>query len=67
MTHHVNLAARFSDRVIVMERGGIAAQGTPSEVLRREVLEPVFEWPVAVEQWRGVPQFVPLKRDEPRE
>jgi iron complex transport system ATP-binding protein len=67
VTHHVNLAARFSDRVIVMDRGGIAAQGTPAEVLRRDVLERVFAWPVAVVQWRGVPQFVPLKREEPRE
>jgi iron complex transport system ATP-binding protein len=67
VTHHVNLAARFGDRVIVMEDGAIAAQGTPPEVLRREVLERVFAWPVEVEQWRGVPQFVPLKREEREE
>jgi len=64
VTHHVNLAARFGDRVIVMQDGAIAAQGTPAEVLRRDVLERVFGWPVQVEQWRGVPQFVPLKREE---
>lgn len=64
VTHHVNLAARFGDRVIVMEEGAIAAQGTPAGVLRREVLERVFAWPVEVKQWRGVPQFVPLKREE---
>jgi iron complex transport system ATP-binding protein len=67
VTHHVNLAARFGDRVIVMADGGIAAQGAPPEVLRRDILERVFAWPVEVEQWRGVPQFVPLKREERKE
>jgi hypothetical protein len=33
-------------------------------VIRREVLEPVFGWPVEVTAWRGVPQFIPLKQSE---
>lgn len=64
VTHHVNLAARYVDRMLVMDRGRARALGGPSQVLTREVLEGVFGWPVAMTQWRGVPQFVPLKSGE---
>jgi iron complex transport system ATP-binding protein len=64
ITHHLNLAARFVDRIILLDRGRVAASGTPVDVVRRAILEPVFGWPLAVTDWRGVPQFVPLKREE---
>ena len=38
ITHHLNLAARFADRMILLDRGRIAAEGTPGEVLRRDIL-----------------------------
>ena len=66
VTHHVNLAARFVDRMVVMNDGRTEASGTPGEVITREVLERVFGWPVEVDMWRGVPQFVPLKSGESR-
>ncbi len=65
ITHHVNLAARFVDRVVVMNRGIAEAIGPPSQVVTREVLESVFRWPVEIHSWRGAPQFVPLKSDAP--
>lgn len=64
VTHQVNLAARFVDRVVVMDRGAVRAAGPPSTALTREVLEQVFGWPVEVGSWRGAPQFVPLRRSE---
>ncbi len=64
VTHHVNLAARFAHRVVVMDGGAACAQGPPQDVLRREVLEQVFGWPVEVSTWRGAPQFVPLRTGE---
>lgn len=60
VTHHVNLAARFADRIVVMDRGRARAVGEPPAVLTREILEEVFGWPVEVTMWRGAPQFVPL-------
>jgi iron complex transport system ATP-binding protein len=60
VTHHVNLAARFVDRLVVLHQGHVAAAGTAGEVLRREVIEQVFAWPVAITEWDGVPQVVPL-------
>lgn len=64
VTHHLNLAARYADRVLVLHRGRVAAVGAAAEVIRREVLEPVFGWPVDVARWRDTPQFTPLKRSE---
>ncbi len=64
VTHHVNLAARYMDRVVVMDRGRARAVGPPAEVLTREVVETVFRWPVAVEWWRGRPQIVPVRPGE---
>jgi iron complex transport system ATP-binding protein len=60
----VNLAARFVDRMVVMNGGRTEASGTPGEVITRDVLERVFGWPVEVDMWRGIPQFVPLKSGE---
>jgi iron complex transport system ATP-binding protein len=42
VTHDLNLAMRFSDRVIVMENGRIAAQGPPSEALAPNLIDRVF-------------------------
>ncbi len=64
VTHHLNLAARYADRLIVLHRGRVAAAGVPQRVILRDVLEPVFGWPLAVTRWREIPQFVPLKRNE---
>ncbi len=42
VTHDLNLALRFSDRVIVMENGKIAAHGPPQEALAPTVIDRVF-------------------------
>jgi ABC-type cobalamin/Fe3+-siderophores transport system ATPase subunit len=62
VTHNVNLAARFVDRVMVLDHGTARSVGVPGEVLRRELLEEIFEWPVEVRTWQGVPQFIPLRK-----
>lgn len=64
VTHHVNMAARFVDRLIIMSDGAVRASGPPNEVLTRDVVEEVFEWPVEIEDRRGIPQVVPLRRNE---
>ncbi|MFC9789788.1 ABC transporter ATP-binding protein [Rhodococcus sp. NPDC127528] len=40
--HDLNLAIRYSDRLVVMSEGAIVAQGTPSEVISPELLLDVF-------------------------
>ena len=68
ITHQLNLAARFADRLILLDRGRTVAEGRPPEVLREDVVSAVFDWPVAVTAWcDGAPQVVPLRRAEAAE
>ncbi|HEX5817229.1 MAG TPA: ABC transporter ATP-binding protein [Gemmatimonadales bacterium] len=65
ITHRLNLAARYADRLVLLHRGRVVAEGTPTGVLVRERLSDVFEWPVAVTTWcDGAPQVVPLRPGE---
>jgi iron complex transport system ATP-binding protein len=65
ITHQLNLAARFADRVVLLSDGAVVASGRPAEVLTAARLSEVFSWPVAVTTWcDGSPQVVPLR---PRE
>ena len=66
ITHHLNLAARFAHRIVLLSRGELVAEGTPAEVLKRETLTRTFEWPLAVTSWRdGSPQVVPIRPSDP--
>ncbi len=42
VTHDLNLALQFSDRVMVLHHGRIAADGGPSDVLDPDLIENVF-------------------------
>ena len=67
ITHHVNLAARFADRVLLLSRGIAAGLGPAREVLSRETVERVFEWPVAIQPFDDRPQMIPLRRELPKD
>jgi iron complex transport system ATP-binding protein len=68
ITHHLNLAARFADRMVLLNGGEVVAEGAPVEVMKQQVLRRVFEWPVAVTTWcDGSPQVVPLRPNEVQE
>ena len=49
VTHELNLAAEFSDRIVLLQKGKCLRVGTPAEVYQRELLEEVFEAPLEVE------------------
>ncbi len=67
ITHHLNLAARFAHRIILLDRGAVVAEGTPAAVLNQVTLSRVFAWPVAVTTWvDGSPQVVPLRPSDPQ-
>jgi iron complex transport system ATP-binding protein len=42
VTHDLNLALQFSDRVLLLEDGRVAGNGPPGEVLQPRVIERVF-------------------------
>ncbi len=66
VTHNLNLAARYADRLVLMREGRVAAAGTPADVLTAERVSRVYGWPVEVVPFhhgRGphaAPQVVPL-------
>ncbi len=64
ITHHLSLAARFAHRILLLDEGRVAAEGTPAEVMRAETLERVYRWPIAVhpDPETGTPRITPLSR-----
>lgn len=62
--HDLNLAARYSDRLIAMRAGRIVAEGTPSEVVTEEIVEEVFgiACRVVADPVSGTPLVVPIGR-----
>ncbi|MBZ5694095.1 MAG: ABC transporter ATP-binding protein [Acidobacteriia bacterium] len=53
VTHELNLAAEFCDRIVLLHKGKCLRVGTPAEVYEREMLEEVFEAPLEVEMRAG--------------
>jgi iron complex transport system ATP-binding protein len=65
ITHELNLAARFADRMLLFDEGRIVAAGSPVDVLNAAILQRVFRWPVAIVPWvPGSPQVIPLRPAE---
>ncbi len=64
ITHDLNLAARYCDRLVLLHEGRLVADGAPSVVMRAEVLRPVYEVELLVEPnpVTGTPMVVPLGR-----
>ena len=48
VSHDLNLAAAYADRLVLVSRGRVAAAGKPDDVIRSEVLSPVYETPVEI-------------------
>jgi iron complex transport system ATP-binding protein len=48
VSHDLNLAAAYAERLVLVNRGRVAAAGKPDEVIRSEVLSPVYETPVEI-------------------
>ncbi|HEX6053815.1 MAG TPA: ABC transporter ATP-binding protein [Gemmatimonadaceae bacterium] len=63
VSHQLNLIARFARHVVLLHRGRIAAAGSPADVMRGEVLERVYEWPLVVtrDPAVGAPALLPLR------
>jgi iron complex transport system ATP-binding protein len=53
VTHELNLAAEFSDRIVLLHKGKCLRVGTPAEVYERDLLADVFEAPLEVEMRPG--------------
>ncbi|WP_308014411.1 ABC transporter ATP-binding protein [Nocardia coffeae] len=62
--HDLNLAVRYSDRLVVMAEGRIAASGTPQEVIDVDLLRKVFHLDAQVieDPVSGRPLIIPVGR-----
>lgn len=58
VTHHLNLASRFSDRVVLLSDGQVAATGTPQEVFTAERLGAAFGCAVDVRDFGDLGRFI---------
>lgn len=66
VTHSLDRAAQFADRILLLAAGTVAAEGKPSDVLRSETLASVYRWPVAVDTdpRSGALRVTPLREGE---
>jgi iron complex transport system ATP-binding protein len=67
--HDLNLAARYFDRVVMLHRQSIAADGTPAAVLEPDLLETVYGGQLEVSAFRegASPVVLPIPRLATRE
>jgi iron complex transport system ATP-binding protein len=49
VSHDLNLASQYCDRLLLLGRGRVARHGTPGEVIRPEILEEVYGCQVLVD------------------
>jgi iron complex transport system ATP-binding protein len=63
VSHQLNLVARFAQHVVLLHAGVIAAAGAPADVMRGDVLERVYDWPLVVtrDPAVGAPALLPLR------
>lgn len=59
--HDLNLAARYAERIALLENGELRFIGTPAEILTEETLSRVYGWPVQVVKhpFNGTPLVLP--------
>lgn len=64
VSHQLNLVARFADHIVLLHEGRVATSGTPAEVMRANILEAIYGWPVVISRDPavGAPALVPLRR-----
>lgn len=71
VTHQLNLAARYATRLLLLDEGRVVAAGTTPDVLKHDIVQRVYRWPVSVVPFpgpgpdTGAPQVLPLAPERP--
>jgi iron complex transport system ATP-binding protein len=65
--HDLNLAARYSDRVLMLHQGRIVAAGDPLSVFTTDNIAAVYHVKARVNTVEGRPHIIPLKPLQPNE
>jgi len=67
-THHLNLAARYADTLLLLDKGHATVMGNAHTVMQKQTLEAVYGWPLALHSHpgpgfdAGAPQLSPLSQ-----
>jgi iron complex transport system ATP-binding protein len=63
VSHQLNLVARFASHIVVLNQGVVAAAGSAADVMRGELLERVYDWPLVItrDPAVGAPALLPLR------
>ena len=48
VTHQLELASQFADRLLLLNEGSVAAEGSATDVLNESTLREVYGWPITV-------------------
>ena len=64
--HDINMAARYSDKIVIINRGEIVRFGSPQEVLTEEVLSPVYQIDMVVRKNRFTDsiEIMPIRKHD---
>jgi iron complex transport system ATP-binding protein len=60
--HDLTMAARYCDRLLLLDRGRLVADGSPADVLTPDLLDRVYGIRALVETGSASPMVVPLER-----
>lgn len=44
--HDLNLAAQYAQHIVLLDKGRVAAQGSPESVMQPERLQDIYQWPL---------------------
>ncbi len=58
--HHLDLAARYSDQLVVLNNGEFFTSGTPKDVLTSDMLRTVYGINAKVNMNDGIPYIIPI-------
>lgn len=60
--HDINLAARYSDRIIFLDHGRVISKGTPSDVITKENINKAYDMEVYLERnkYTNSPYLIPI-------
>jgi iron complex transport system ATP-binding protein len=64
VSHQLNLVARFASHIVLLHAGQVMVQGSADTVMRGDVLERVYDWPLVItrDPAVGAPSLLPLRR-----
>lgn len=67
VSHDLNLSSMYADHILLLNQGSVVSQGSPTEVLRSDILEPAYGCRLFVDthSQTGRPRIMPIPGNIP--